>query len=129
MRTSDSRRRASAEGGNREDVLMPISRFADQWEFERWQKPTRRRQSGLQPPPNVPEPSRVSLTLQISERTFPLRFRLGGSSGRSRSSRLSVARRVRETDVDLPGGSITIYDPKGARTQPRVHMLTLKLDA
>ena len=33
--------------------------------------------------------------------------------------------RARETDVDLPGGTITIYDPKGARTQPRVHMLPL----
>jgi integrase len=33
--------------------------------------------------------------------------------------------RVRETDVDLPGSTITIYDPKGARTQPRVHMLPL----
>jgi hypothetical protein len=27
--------------------------------------------------------------------------------------------------VDLPGGTITLYDPKGARTQPRVHMLPL----
>ena len=33
--------------------------------------------------------------------------------------------RARETDVDLPGGTITLYDPKGARTQPRVHMLPL----
>jgi integrase len=33
--------------------------------------------------------------------------------------------RARETDVDLPGGTITIYDPKGARTQPRIHMLPL----
>jgi integrase len=33
--------------------------------------------------------------------------------------------RARETDVDFPGGTITIYDPKGARTQPRVHMLPL----
>jgi integrase len=33
--------------------------------------------------------------------------------------------RVRETDVDLPGGTITLYDPKGARTRPRVHMLPL----
>lgn len=33
--------------------------------------------------------------------------------------------RAREADVDLPGGTITIYDPKGARTQPRVHMVPL----
>jgi integrase len=33
--------------------------------------------------------------------------------------------RARETDVDLPGGTITLYDPKGARTQPRVHLLPL----
>jgi len=33
--------------------------------------------------------------------------------------------RVRETDVDLPGGTITLYDPKGARAQPRVHLLPL----
>jgi integrase len=33
--------------------------------------------------------------------------------------------RARQTDVDLPGGTITLYDPKGARTQPRVHMLPL----
>jgi integrase len=33
--------------------------------------------------------------------------------------------RAREIDVNLPGGTITIYDPKGARTQPRVHMLPL----
>jgi integrase len=33
--------------------------------------------------------------------------------------------RARETDVDLPGGTITLYDPKGARTQRRVHMLPL----
>jgi integrase len=33
--------------------------------------------------------------------------------------------RARETDVDLPGSTITLYDPKGARTQPRVHMLPL----
>jgi hypothetical protein len=33
--------------------------------------------------------------------------------------------RARETDVDLPGGTINLYDFKGARTQPRVHMLPL----
>jgi integrase len=33
--------------------------------------------------------------------------------------------RARATDADLPGGTITIYDPKGARTQPRVHMVPL----
>ena len=33
--------------------------------------------------------------------------------------------RARETDVDLPGGTLTLYDPKGARAQPRVHMLPL----
>jgi hypothetical protein len=33
--------------------------------------------------------------------------------------------RAREIQVDLPGGTITLYDPKGARTQPRVHMLPL----
>lgn len=33
--------------------------------------------------------------------------------------------RARETDVDLPGGTITLYDPKGARAQPRVHLLPL----
>jgi integrase len=33
--------------------------------------------------------------------------------------------RARETDVDLPACTITLYDPKGARTQPRVHMLPL----
>src|SRR5208282_2567866 len=33
--------------------------------------------------------------------------------------------RAREIDADLPGGTITLYDPKGARTQPRVHMLPL----
>jgi integrase len=33
--------------------------------------------------------------------------------------------RARDIDVDLPGSTITLYDPKGARTQPRVHMLPL----
>jgi integrase len=33
--------------------------------------------------------------------------------------------RSRATDVDLAGGTITLYDPKGARSQPRRHVLPL----
>ena len=33
--------------------------------------------------------------------------------------------RVRAGDVDLAGGAITLYDPKGARAEPRVHVIPL----
>jgi integrase len=33
--------------------------------------------------------------------------------------------RVKPTDVDLPAATITLFDPKGARTQPRRHSLPL----
>ena len=39
----EGRRRANAEGGNRGDVPMPISRFADLWGFERRQEPAKGR--------------------------------------------------------------------------------------
>jgi integrase len=37
--------------------------------------------------------------------------------------------RVREADVDLHGGTITLYDPKGARTEPRTHTVPLTASA
>jgi integrase len=33
--------------------------------------------------------------------------------------------RVRPVDVDLSGGLVTLYDPKGSRKQPRAHVLPL----
>lgn len=33
--------------------------------------------------------------------------------------------RARPVDVDLSAGTVTLYDPKGARTQPRAHLLPL----
>jgi integrase len=33
--------------------------------------------------------------------------------------------RLRAGDVDLVGGTITLYDPKGARSEPRVHVIPL----
>jgi integrase len=33
--------------------------------------------------------------------------------------------RLRAGDVDLAGGTITLYDPKGARDEPRVHVIPL----
>jgi integrase len=33
--------------------------------------------------------------------------------------------RARAGDVDLVGGTITLYDPKGARSKPRVHVIPL----
>jgi hypothetical protein len=37
--------------------------------------------------------------------------------------------RVREADVDLHGSTITLYDPKGARTEPRTHTVPLTASA
>lgn len=37
--------------------------------------------------------------------------------------------RARATDVDLSAGTITLYDPKGARTQPRRHVLPILEEA
>lgn len=37
--------------------------------------------------------------------------------------------RLRARDVDIAGGTITLYDPKGARQQPRPHMLPLVKEA
>jgi len=37
--------------------------------------------------------------------------------------------RARAGDVDLIGGTLTLYDPKGARDQPRVHVIPLPSDA
>ncbi|MEP7247854.1 MAG: integrase [Gammaproteobacteria bacterium] len=37
--------------------------------------------------------------------------------------------RARVPDVDLPAGTVTLYDPKGARTQARAHVLPLTHEA
>jgi integrase len=37
--------------------------------------------------------------------------------------------RLKVTDVDLDAGTLTLYDPKGARQQPRAHLLPLVTEA
>jgi integrase len=37
--------------------------------------------------------------------------------------------RLKATDVDLAAGTLTLYDPKGARQQPRAHVLPLLAEA
>jgi len=37
--------------------------------------------------------------------------------------------RLKATDVDLTAGTVTLYDPKGARQQPRAHVLPLVAEA
>jgi integrase len=37
--------------------------------------------------------------------------------------------RVKPGDIDLDAGTVTLYDPKGARQQPRRHVLPLTVDA